>query len=156
VQSGTPVVLADSGTGTDTSTMPLVQVGNVPYTGSGPLKYVNGEFAGIHIQCPGLDVTAENGATVRVPANTTCQVTPTLLNTGQAAWMSASQSTRGVLLHTNVGDWPLQDPLATLQHSDLGALAVAVGQSRIEISGRPSIQGIGAFGETLHLELSPQ
>ena len=34
-QAGQSVVLADQGTGTDTSTMPLIQVGNVPYDGRG-------------------------------------------------------------------------------------------------------------------------
>ena len=156
VQSGSPVVLADSGTGTDTSSMPLVQVGNVPYIGSGPLKYANGEFAGLRVQCLGLDVTVENGATVQVPANTTCQVTPDLVNTGQAAWASAAQSSAGVLLHTSLGDLPLRDPVAALQHTSLGSLQVAVGPSSLEIIGRLSIQGVGPFGETLHLSLATQ
>ena len=61
-QAGRSVILADPGTGTDTSTMPLIQVGNVPYEGSGPLKFANGEIAGIHVVCPSLDATVENGS----------------------------------------------------------------------------------------------
>jgi hypothetical protein len=37
-QAGQTAVLTDSGTGTDTSSMPLIQVGNAPYAGTGPLK----------------------------------------------------------------------------------------------------------------------
>ena len=37
-QAGNPVVLNDAATGSDTSTMPLMQVGNVQFTGTGPLK----------------------------------------------------------------------------------------------------------------------
>ena len=67
-QAGRSVVLADQGTGTDTSTMPLIQVGNVPYEGSGPLKFANAEIGGIHVVCPSLDVTVENGSTLAIPS----------------------------------------------------------------------------------------
>jgi hypothetical protein len=150
-ESGSPVVLIDAGSGTDTSTMPLVQVGNVSYSGSGPLKYANAEFAGIHVQCPGLDVTVENGTQVPVPAGSTCQLTPALVNTGSATWLPTRQSTGGVVLHTSLGDLPLQNSLPYLQRTDSGPLQVTVDQSRIDITGRLNIQGTGSFGETLRL-----
>jgi hypothetical protein len=152
-QAGRPVVLRDDGTGTDTSTMPLMQVGNVPYSGSGPLKYANAEFAGIHVQCPNLDVTAENGAQVQVPAGSTCEITPTLINTGSATWLPTAQSKAGVVLHTNLGDLSLQNSLAYLQRNDVGPLQVTVGLSNVEITGRPTFQSIGPFGEILHFTL---
>ncbi len=152
-QAGSPVALRDAGTGTDTSTMPLLQVGNVPYAGSGPLKYANAEFAGIHVQCPGLDIRVENGAQVPVPAGSTCQLAPALVNTGSATWLPGTQSTGGVVLRTSLGDLPLQNPLPYLQRTDWTPLQVTAGQSRIDITGRLNIQGTGPFGENLRLSL---
>lgn len=151
-QAGSPVVLRDDGTGTDTSTVPLMQVGNVPYNGSGPLKYANGEFAGIHIQCPGLDTTVENGAQIQIPTAGACQVTPSLVNTGSATWLPTSQSKGGVILHTNLGDLSLPQPVPYLQSTTAGALQVSVTQTTT-LTGRLQVQGLGPFGETLQLSL---
>src|ERR1035437_8785941 len=128
-QAGHSVILADQGTGTDTSTMPLIQAGNAPYAGTGPLKFANGELAGIHIVCPSLDVTVENGATLALPPGAICQVTPTLVNTGEAQWLPGSAPSRGVILHTNAGDLQLTASLPPLQRTALGPLTVTMGQS---------------------------
>ncbi len=152
-QAGNPVVLVDAGTGTDTSTMPVVQVGNVTYSGSGPLKYANGEFAGIHVQCPNLDVRVENGAQISVPAGSTCQLTLTLVNTGAATWLPYSQGKGGIILHTSAGDLPLQNTLGFLQRTDFGPLQVTAGSDEVDVTGRLNIQGTGPFGETLQLSL---
>jgi len=153
-QAGQSVVLADQGTGSDTSTMPLLQIGNVPYGGSGPLKFANAEFAGIHVLCPSLDVTVENGSTLAIPAGATCQMTPTLVNTGEAQWLAGSAAIGGVILHTNMGDLPLPEPLPSLQRTAMGTLTVTMGQTGIALSGRMKIGGTGDFGEVLNLILA--
>ena len=153
-QAGRSVILADQGTGTDTSTMPLVQIGNVPYAGSGPLKFANGEFAGIHIVCPNLDVTVENGSTLAIPSGAICQVTPTLVNTGTAQWLPGTASSRGVILHTNIGDLPLPASLPPPQRTAMGTLTFTMGQSTVALSGRLKVLGAGDFGEVLNLMLS--
>ncbi|MBZ5626649.1 MAG: hypothetical protein LAQ69_49405 [Acidobacteriia bacterium] len=127
-----------------------------PYAGSGPLKYANGEFAGIHVQCAGLDITVENGGQVPVPAGSTCQVTPTLVNTGSAAWLPTAQSAGGVVLHTSAGDLTLAGSLGYLQRTGLAPLTVTVGQTSLDITGRLNIQGTGPFGEVLHVTLAAQ
>ena len=148
-----PSCLTDQGTGTDTSTMPLIQVGNASYTSSGPLKFANAELAGVHIVCPSLDVTVENGSTLAIPSGATCQVTPTIVNTGEAQWLAGSAASRGVILHTNIGDLPLQAPLPSLQRTAMGTLAFTMGQSSTALSGRMKIVGVGDFGEVLNLVL---
>src|ERR1019366_1790482 len=153
-QAGLSVKLADQGTGTDTSTMPLIQVGNPPYTGSGPLKFANGEFAGVHIVCPRLDVMVENGSKVAVPSGASCQVTPTLVNTGEAQWLPVTAPSRGVILHTNAGDVPLMASLPSLQRAAMGPLTVTMGQSAGALTGRLKILGAGDFGEVLNLALT--
>ena len=144
-QAGRSVILADQGTGTDTSTMPLIQVGNVPYDGSGPLKFANAEFAGIHVVCPSLDVTVENGSTLPIPSGAICQVTPTLVNTGEAQWLPGSAPSRGVILHTSAGDLPLPASLPPLQRTAMGPLTVTMGQSALVLSGRLKIVGRRRF-----------
>jgi uncharacterized protein (TIGR03437 family) len=153
-QAGQSVVLADHGTGTDTSSMPLIQVGNAAYSGTGPLKYVNGEFAGVHVVCPSLDVTVENGSTVAIPSGAICQLTPTLVNTGEAQWLPASAASRGVTLHTSAGDVPLATELGSLQRTAMGPLAITMGQSASALTGQLKVLGVGNFGEILNLTLA--
>jgi hypothetical protein len=150
-QAGNAVILKDDGTGTDTSSMPMLQVGDVPYKGSGPLKYANGELAGIRIQCAGLDTTVENGSQVQIPMAGKCSLTPSLVNTGSADWLPATQS-RGVVLHTNLGDLSLPQGVPYLQSITLKPLSVAISQT-ITITGRLQVQGLGPFGERLQLTL---
>ncbi len=153
-QAGEPVVLVDQGTGTNTSSMPLIQVGNEPYAGVGPLKFANAELGGIRIVCPSLDVTVENGSQVQIPSGANCQISPTLVNTGEAQWLPASASKGGVLLHTSAGDALLTTSVPALQRSILGPLAIAMGQGTINLTGRMTAQGIGDFGEVLRLVLT--
>jgi uncharacterized protein (TIGR03437 family) len=153
-QTKQSVTLADQGAGADTSTMPLVQAGNVPYDGSGPLKFANAEIASIRVVCPTLDVIVENGTSLTVPPGANCQVTPTLVNTGEAQWLPASAPSRGVILHTSAGDLPLTASLPPLQRISTAPLTVAMGQGSLVLSGRLRISGVGDFGETLNLTLA--
>ena len=155
-QDGRPVVLVDDGTGSDTSSMPLAGIGNVPYAGSGPLKYANGEFAGIRVVCGSFDVTVENGAQVAVPGGGACRVTPSLVNTGSAAWLPVAQGKGGVALHTSVIDLPIKTPVPSLGRISTDSLQITVGQTQVNITGRLSIPGVGSFGENLNLSLVKQ
>ncbi|MEI9970732.1 MAG: choice-of-anchor D domain-containing protein [Ignavibacteriota bacterium] len=153
-QAGMSVVLADRGTGTDTSTIPLIQVGNPPYSGTGPLKFANSELAGIHVVCPTLDVTVENGSTVALPSGVACQLNPMMVNTGEARWLAGSASKGSVVLHTNAGDIALASPVSSLQRTAMGPLSVTLGQSAVTLSGRLRVVGVGDFGEVLNLILT--
>jgi uncharacterized protein (TIGR03437 family) len=153
-QAGMSVVLADAGAGTDTATMPLIQVGDVPYTGAGPLKFADAEFAGIHVVCPALDVTVENGSSVAIPPGVVCQLTPTLVNTGEAQWLPGSASKGGVTLQTSAGNLALTAPLPSLQRTPIGTLSVTMGQSPITLTGQSQVLGVGSFGEALNLTLT--
>ncbi|HEY1337987.1 MAG TPA: hypothetical protein VGF59_10780, partial [Bryobacteraceae bacterium] len=130
-QAGQAVVLSDEGAGTNSATMPLVQVGNAAYSGSGPLKFANAEIGGIRVVCPGLDVAVENGSQVKIPAGVSCQISPTLVNTGEAQWLPGAGAKGGVTLHTSVGDAPLSAPLPALQRVTMGPLSVTMGQNAI-------------------------
>jgi hypothetical protein len=100
-----------------------------------------------------LDVTAENNSQVQVPLGATCQITPALINTGSATWLPAAQAFGGVVFHTSLSDFPLQNRVSYLQRTDWPSLQAAVTQNRVDISGRLNIQGVGDFGEVLRLTL---
>ncbi len=150
---GQPVVLVDQGTGADTSSMPLMQVGNVPYAGTGPLKYVNAEFGGLQIVCPNLTVTVENNSQVAIPLGATCQVAPILVNSGEATWLPNSAPKGGVILQTSSGDVPVTSAVPPLQYVTLGTFSFTLNQASMSITGRMQAQGSGPFGEVLDLTL---
>jgi uncharacterized protein (TIGR03437 family) len=152
--AGEPVALVDQGTGTDTSSMPLIQVGNAPYSGTGPLKFANAEFGGLRVVCPNLDVTVENNSTVQVPAGAACQITANMVNTGEAEWLPGSAAGGGVVLHTSAGDVPLASALPPLQRVALAPLAVTMGQGPLNLTARMRAGASQSFGEVLRLTLS--
>jgi hypothetical protein len=44
MKEGKTCIIKTDGTGTDSTNVPLTAVGNVPYTGSNPMKYLNSEY----------------------------------------------------------------------------------------------------------------
>ena len=123
------------------------------YTGAGPLKFANGEFTGIHVVCPNLDITVENGSTLAISGGAVCQVMPTLVNTGEAQWLPGSAPSRGVVLRTSAGDLSLPAILPALQRTTIGPLGFTIGQNATALTGRLKIAGAGDFGEVLNLTL---
>ncbi len=93
-KAGKRVVLRTAADGLDSVTVPLVCVGNVPYRGAGPLKWLNSELDDVSVQAsssvhrPSEDLLWHE-ITIRVPAGQQLQVRTRWLNTGVAAWASA-------------------------------------------------------------------
>jgi hypothetical protein len=81
-------------------------------------------------------------------------MTPTLVNSGEAEWLSISAAEGGVLLHTSMGDAPLAAELPWLQRTAMGPIAFTMGQSSITVTGRMRISDFGDFGEVLRLKLT--
>lgn len=109
------VALRTAGTGTTSADCPLVAVGNRPYNGYNPPKYLNGEFNGLWIEdAAGEWVEVEDEATVEVTAGQPVRVRASLGNTGEAAWLppQAAGEAGGVYL-TNApeSDLPVRVPL---------------------------------------------
>lgn len=148
-EAGRPVSLISPGTGTDTGNMPMVQVGNAPYTGTGPLKYANAELAGIRVSWQGGEQVIENGGEVEVPADTEVQVTVSLVNTGEAAWVSTA-------LRTNSGQTSIRERVPRYGTTTAGPLRVRVSRAAVELTGRVEATGHGSFGEALRLSLKPR
>ncbi len=156
-EAGRRVLLVTPATCTDTAAMPRVQVGNVPYRGTGPLKYANAEIAALRVGWAGGERTVENGSELEVPGDTHYEVTVTLVNTGEAAWTPAGVPPRpgACLLRTTAGDAPLPEKTAPFSHIQIGPLRVYLRQQPFAITGRLTVHGLGPFGEMLRVRLRP-
>jgi len=119
-------------------------VGGAPYTGIGPLQYLNGEFSGIEVRLNG-------GAWQPVPADgvvsasrgTTVELRASLGNTGIAAWASGGIGTIGLAV-TGAGAEmvaPLKSEIKRYRDGDFGPVVVT---RRLE----------GGLGLSLRLRLS--
>jgi hypothetical protein len=118
-RSGRQVRLVTPATGRDTGGMDLIQVGNVPWEGAGPLKYANAEL------------TRDGNSVLAV-------------NTGEAAWTPAS-----CVLRTNAGDVPLPCTVERYGTVRLGPLPSGATTARMVAQGRiPFGQKCGGGGIT--------
>jgi hypothetical protein len=108
-QAGRPVIIKTEATGKTTADMPLVTVGNIPYNGSGPLKYANAEFNFLRIKnASGQWQDVEDGAEVIVRAGEPIEVWASVANTGEAEWPQARRARVPVVSVPNTGEaqWP--------------------------------------------------
>ncbi len=155
--AGRPVRLASPGSGTDTGTMPVVQVGNVPYNGSGPLKYANAEIAAVRISWEGGEKVVENGAEVELPVSQQYRLAVTLVNTGAAVWLPGNAPARpgACVLRTSAGDMPMPEQVPRFEKTTAPGIVVTLGSQAVEIAGRLAAEQRGPFGERLHVLLRP-
>jgi Beta-galactosidase len=155
--AGRSVRLVTPGTGTDTADMPLVQVGDVTYRETSPLKYANSEVAELRVSCPDGERVVENDSEISVPRDSVCQVTAQLVNSGEASWVAAGRSSAAgaCILHTSVGDAPVKENVARFGKTTVGPLRVEVHHNQVLVTGRISAIGRGTFGETLRLRVRP-
>ena len=93
---GQELAITSPGFGTDSSTMPVLAVGNVPYNGSNPPKYLDAEFNALYISiageaqrilCDGDELWVEKGATVSVSAS--------VGNLREAVWLAGEEMVDG-------------------------------------------------------------
>jgi hypothetical protein len=153
-----PVKLFTGGTGSTTATMPLVQAGNVAYSGYGPLKHANAEVAGIAVNCSGITKNFENGSEVALGPGSACEISVRLLNTGEAAWVMAHANLApgDCVFGTAAGQAPVRENVPRYSSTSVGPFRVEVGRHPVEVTGRLLAYGRGAFGETLRLRLVPK
>ncbi len=99
VKAGKRVELRTPGTGIASEEVPLVAVGNVPWNGSNPSKYLNAQILRVQaVDSAGTGTELEPDQPV--PPGTTSLVV-TVLNTGDSAWSPAGK--RKVSLSTSWG-----------------------------------------------------
>lgn len=139
------VRVVTAGTGTTTATMPPDRIGSNP--AAGPFKYANAEVSQITVRWDGGESTVANGATVAVPAGQACQVTVTLKNTGEAAWVPTGQPGGVSLLVDGIAPVAIGAPVGRYDAAEAATFELPATSDKLH--GRLVIDGRGGFGETL-------
>ena len=97
--------LVTEATGKTTAEVPLVAVGNVPYNGSNPLKYVNGEFTEVLLSVNGNEYRKiENNDEIIAPINSNIRIKVKAGNLRQAKWLSPLNNGEGGIYVCSVGN----------------------------------------------------
>lgn len=154
-----------AGTGTDSANTPLIAVGNVPYNGHNPLKYLNAEFNWLQVQDrDGKWVDVQDGATIPVAAGKPVRMRASVGNTEEATWLAAAGGALqpgAVYLATPEGAAiPFRQPIPAntpyLKDADLGEFqltpALTTGAS---ITLQMTAEGRAWFGEKRTFTLAP-
>jgi len=162
---GDSVALATEATGTNSADVPLVAVGNRPYNGHNPPKYLNAEFERFWVKVgDGEWREVENGAHLAVARGAQIVARAEVANTGQAAWLPpgdprAASGGAIYLVSTRKSDLPVRAPLRVevppLSDASFEDFAIAsdfVKSAHVEIEVEAA--GRARFGQHFHLYLS--
>jgi len=88
-KGGKTLGVRTAGTGTDSATVPLVAVGNVPCDGSNPPKYLDAEFNYLQVRnADGVWQEAADGAVIAVASGQAVRARASVGNTQEAAWLT--------------------------------------------------------------------
>ena len=91
-EDGAEIAFTTPGFGTTSANTPLLAVGNVPYCGNEPMKYLDGEFNTVAlIQSDGSLAPVKNGAKIR-SAETVIGLRTEAGNLREATWLAGSQT----------------------------------------------------------------
>ena len=102
---GARLKLVTPATGKTTAELPLVAVGNVPFNGNNPLKYINGEFTEVLVSVDGNEYKKiEKGEEISVSKNSQIKLRVKAGNLRQAKWLSPLNSEKGGIYVCSVGE----------------------------------------------------
>lgn len=157
-EQGLELAVTTPGFGTTSVDTPLVAVGNVPYNGHNPLKYLDSEFNKVLLHL-GTDETVlvKNGDTVFVPADTEVWLEAEMGNLREAAWIAGDREQAGaVCLAAETGDkkslFPILQDTPYLHDAKVGVqLLFSKVEKDCEVSLRMEAVGRGSFGERLKM-----
>ena len=108
IDKGLTPGLRTKGTGTDSSNCPLVAVGNVPSTGSNPLKYLDAAIDSVQIRFgAGEWIEVEKGGTVKAEQGKPVSVRVAFTNLGEATLLAAHDKPSTGDVGLVVGEKPL-------------------------------------------------
>jgi len=140
------VALKTAGTGTDSSNVPLIAVGNVPYNGNNPLKYLNADLEVEHLKRTGptMEIAVRAG------------------NTGEAKWLAPRPDLPegGVYLLAKCEgkEWKLAltSDVPYLSSTRISGVLDGVPEGKSTIELRMMVEGRASFGRKVRLEIGPR
>jgi len=165
VANGKNLGIRTEGTGTTSVTAPLIAVGNRPYNGSNPSKYLNAEFNWLKIK-NAKDAWADaiDGAEIAVKANAPVLAMVSVGNTQEATWLTPAGAgdTPGAVYLASTANSALSVkqpvPIDTpyLSDADFGEITLAPGISEYtKVELQMTAEGRVWFGEKRTFSLIP-
>jgi len=156
--------LVTEATGKTSATVPLVAVGNVPFRGNNPLKYLNSEFNYVWISVNSQDfIKIEKDSVVNVPFGAEIKIKANVGNLKEAKWLSPlTNENGGIYLCTDEkSDITFKSPLIsdTEYHKDGEFAETVITESLSEkatIGLRLSLEDKAFFGECFKFTICPQ
>ena len=154
------------GTDTTSITTPLIAVGNRPYNGHNPPKYLDAEFNWFKVlNANGVWIDAVNGSVIEVASDKPVRVKVSLGNTQEAAWIPPSHTKKHkggvVLTSTENSDISFRQPITQrvsyLGDTDLGEFIICKSlKKQMEVEARLQAEERCTFGETRRFILKPR
>ncbi|MFQ6098064.1 MAG: beta-galactosidase [Armatimonadota bacterium] len=149
--------LRTEGTGTTSANAPLVAVGDVPYNGSNPPKYLNAEFNWVKVKVgEGEWREVEDGGEIRVPKGAKVMLSASVGNTGEASWLAGEGKGRVYLVSATGSTVDVRQPILAdvpyLGDAEVRAFSLALppgGDARLVLE--MDAQGRMRFGEKFEL-----
>ena len=149
-----------AGTGTTSADTPALAVGNVPWNGHNPPKYLNAEFARVEVRVGHEWRRVANGETLPLAAGP-AQLRVVVTNTAEARWLppGGELAAGGIFLevHEEGGrvEWrPLPEAVAYLGETAFPSFTVEARPGRtIEVVLELAAEKRTTFGEKFHLRM---
>ncbi len=165
-QKGKMLGIRTRGTGTTSANTPLVAVGNRPYNGHNPLKYLDAEFNYFQIlDANGNWTNVENGAVIEVAAGKPVRAKVSVGNIQEATWLPTGKMKNSygavVLASTKESDikfsQPIKGEVPYLKDADFGEFTLCAPiEKRVKAEARMKVCGRCAFGEIRDFILKPR
>ncbi len=164
-KQGKAVALRTAATGTTSANVPDAAVGNVPYTGANPHKYLNAEFNGVRLQVGDGDwIEIHKGREVTVPRGQPVQLRVSVGNTGEPTWLAPRRtpiSKGDVFLLCEVEGrsamrFPIPKNTARYEDIELPNVAIPALRDAARICLRMQAVQKASFGEKFTFTVSPE
>ncbi|MBT3377809.1 MAG: hypothetical protein HN742_40390 [Lentisphaerae bacterium] len=165
VAAGKNLGIRTRGSGTTSANTPLLAVGNRPYTGNNPPKFLNAEANWLRIlNHTGVWTEASTGARIKVKRGHPVQIQASMGNTQEATWLAPQNMNGkpgGVYLaatpaSTLTGRWPIPADTAYLADADFGQLTLAERlETEAAVELRMTADRRAWFGQKLSFTLVP-
>ncbi len=140
-------------------------MGNRPYNGHNPPKYLDAEFNWFKVlNANGVWTDAVNGSVIKIASDKPVRVKVSLGNTQEAAWIPPSQTKNQqggvVLASTKNSDVSFRQPITQrvsyLGDADLGEFIICKSPKKsVKVEARLQAEGRCTFGETRRFILKP-
>ncbi len=152
------------GTGSSSANVPALAVGNTPYNGSNPPKYLNSEFNEISLSdAEGNVWSVQNGGTVDLPAgNAELYLNLNIGNTQEAKWLAPEPELKKgavYLMSSQRSDISVRQPIPhdVARFEDVEMPSIPLGRiaKKTRVCLRLAIDGVGSFGQTLSFTILP-